>query len=591
MLSGEQPFPGNNVTSILYKLVHVDPIEPPNLEMNGLVPQKWHEVFSKVLAKRPDDRYQTATEFVQDLEFCLGSWFGAMGEETLLESGGGRVTSAAQAVTPVDDGATVSLPRVAEPPPVPETTEALPVMRDAPPPMPAARPVEAADASPLTVQLKAPPADASPLTTPLQRPPAAVLTPPPLPPSQEKTILMDASALALPPAKPTERVARPPATDSPATIVMNAVLAPPSAAPRPAAPPPPTVKERSIEDTLKPPRPLAAPVGMVARPPAGSRGLPIGLIVGGAGLLFVGAAVVAGIALYRSAQEAPVPEATPTPAPLVAEAFTPPPTPEPPPVAPGVLRIQSDPAGAAITVNGESRGATPLDLGDLEVGIYEVKAELKGFVAQTRSVQLSIEQPQQEVAFSLARPQPASGLVDVISMPFGAAVKIDGAAAGETPLTGHRLKPGTHRVEVSIEGHQVWSGEVQVESGRRARLEAQLQPIVAATPAPTPRPDVVDTNQVYLPGDVDTPPRKLKGTASYPDNAPKLRSGQSASVSVSFVVTEDGEVTDPKIMESGGRILDDAVLGAVRGWKYAPGVKKGVQVKVRMTVKQTFRAG
>ena len=25
MLSGEQPFPGNNVTSILYKLVHVEP--------------------------------------------------------------------------------------------------------------------------------------------------------------------------------------------------------------------------------------------------------------------------------------------------------------------------------------------------------------------------------------------------------------------------------------------------------------------------------------------------------------------------------------------------------------------------------------
>ena len=76
MLSGEQPFPGTNVTSILYKLVHVEPIEPANLEMNGLVPQKWHEVFGKVLAKKPDDRYQTATEFVQDLEYCLGAWFG-----------------------------------------------------------------------------------------------------------------------------------------------------------------------------------------------------------------------------------------------------------------------------------------------------------------------------------------------------------------------------------------------------------------------------------------------------------------------------------------------------------------------------------
>src|SRR4029079_8106465 len=77
MLSGEQPFPGNNVTSILYKLVHVAPVEPANLELNRLVPQKWQEVFGKVLAKRPDDRYQTASEYVQDLEYCLGTWFGS----------------------------------------------------------------------------------------------------------------------------------------------------------------------------------------------------------------------------------------------------------------------------------------------------------------------------------------------------------------------------------------------------------------------------------------------------------------------------------------------------------------------------------
>src|SRR5258705_5940232 len=93
MLCGEQPFPGNNVTSILYKLVHVDPIEPANLEMNGLVPEKWHEVFGRVLAKKPDDRYQTATEFVQDLEYCLGAWFGAI-EETAT---GGAVRSPAPA--------------------------------------------------------------------------------------------------------------------------------------------------------------------------------------------------------------------------------------------------------------------------------------------------------------------------------------------------------------------------------------------------------------------------------------------------------------------------------------------------------------
>ena len=90
MLSGQQPFPGANVTSILYKLVHVDPVEPADLEMNGLVPQKWREVFHKVLAKKPEDRYQTASAFVQDLEYCLGSWFTGLGnEETVSLAGAG----------------------------------------------------------------------------------------------------------------------------------------------------------------------------------------------------------------------------------------------------------------------------------------------------------------------------------------------------------------------------------------------------------------------------------------------------------------------------------------------------------------------
>ena len=52
--------------------------------MNGLVPQKWREVFGRVLAKKPDDRYQTASAFVQDLEYCLGSWFTAMGDEAAI---------------------------------------------------------------------------------------------------------------------------------------------------------------------------------------------------------------------------------------------------------------------------------------------------------------------------------------------------------------------------------------------------------------------------------------------------------------------------------------------------------------------------
>ena len=60
---------------------------------------------------------------------------------------------------------------------------------------------------------------------------------------------------------------------------------------------------------------------------------------------------------------------------------------------------------------------------------------------------------------------------------------------------------------------------------------------------------------------------------------------------MSFVVSENGEVTDLKVVESGGKAVDEAVMAAIRGWRYSPAVKKGVKVKVRITFKQTFRAG
>jgi TonB family protein len=102
----------------------------------------------------------------------------------------------------------------------------------------------------------------------------------------------------------------------------------------------------------------------------------------------------------------------------------------------------------------------------------------------------------------------------------------------------------------------------------------------------------VDPAKVYQPSEIDTQPRRLSGgSAQYPDGAPRMRSGDSVSVSLSFVITEDGEVADIKVTESGGKALDDAVTAAVQKWKYAPGIKKGVKVKVRSGAKQTFRAG
>jgi serine/threonine-protein kinase len=67
MLSGERPFPGPHIAAVLYKIVHRDPIRPSSLERLGFVPERWNELFSKVLAKEASQRFTSAGEFVRAL--------------------------------------------------------------------------------------------------------------------------------------------------------------------------------------------------------------------------------------------------------------------------------------------------------------------------------------------------------------------------------------------------------------------------------------------------------------------------------------------------------------------------------------------
>jgi eukaryotic-like serine/threonine-protein kinase len=77
LLSGESPFPGELVGTILHKLVHAEPVFPAGLEQLGLVSEKWREVFGRALAKNPVERYATAAELVSNLvELFPGSWLG-----------------------------------------------------------------------------------------------------------------------------------------------------------------------------------------------------------------------------------------------------------------------------------------------------------------------------------------------------------------------------------------------------------------------------------------------------------------------------------------------------------------------------------
>jgi TonB family protein len=522
MLSGQQPFPGQNVTSILYKLVHVDPIQPADLEMNGLVPQKWREVFLKVLAKKPENRHPTAGAFVRDLEYCLGSWFGSLAEQETVSLS-----------TPVLDESTVTLSRMAGPQI----------------PGPAA-------AEPKALPLATPPEDEGAGAT-LVLPAAAAG-------DDETAVLPAAPAVEDPGPAPTVKVA-----------------------------PPLTSQTLPPEPTLRAPRAGTEPGVTEALPrPSLRRGVPAGWLLGGGAVVVVLALGIVGWAFWQRSRadqraEQPItPVSEPTAEPSAA--------PTPAPLASGALRVESEPPGAQVRVSGQVKGRTPLQLSELPFGTYQVRVDLRGYEPQSRDVTLEPASPAAELRLTLARPAaPTSGAADILSTPAGASVSLDGQPAGVTPLAGLKLKPGKHRVELALEGHETWAGTVDVAAGDTGRVEVRLVARPATPPPPTPEP--VDTARVYenVAGKVDTLARKLSGTSpSYPSGrARRLKREERISVVVRFVVNEAGDVQDVSVVESAEKAVDEVVVAAVRTWKYQPATMQGVRVKVYVMFKQTFLGG
>ena len=65
LATGEQPFPGETMTAVSYKVVHTEPIPPSKL--NPAVPPNLESAILKCLAKNPAARYQTGEEIAHDL--------------------------------------------------------------------------------------------------------------------------------------------------------------------------------------------------------------------------------------------------------------------------------------------------------------------------------------------------------------------------------------------------------------------------------------------------------------------------------------------------------------------------------------------
>jgi predicted Ser/Thr protein kinase len=176
-----------------------------------------------------------------------------------------------------------------------------------------------------------------------------------------------------------------------------------------------------------------------------------------------------------------------------------------------------------------------------------------------------------------------------------------GGVAGGTPALPPSAPVGSEDVVLAVPSPEPPRPTPVARRVARA-APVPIPPPIAPTPSPPPEPAMAEPVVVYAPSrpevsvephrvyevdEIDVPPRRIQGmTAPYPDWGPELSRGQRASITASFVVTEEGDVTDIRVEKGGGAL--EAGLVEISSWKYLPGLKDGVPVKVRVHWKHTF---
>ena len=65
MITGEKPFPGESITTVIYKIVNEEPVPPRTIDPT--IHPGISAAVMRALAKEPEDRHQSCHEFLEDL--------------------------------------------------------------------------------------------------------------------------------------------------------------------------------------------------------------------------------------------------------------------------------------------------------------------------------------------------------------------------------------------------------------------------------------------------------------------------------------------------------------------------------------------
>ncbi|OLB26010.1 MAG: hypothetical protein DMG41_05000 [Acidobacteria bacterium] len=87
MITGEKPFPGQNITTVIYKIVNEEPVPPRQIDAS--IHPGISTVVLKALAKEPEQRYQSCREMLEDLRNYRAQGFAGASPNSTMVIGGG----------------------------------------------------------------------------------------------------------------------------------------------------------------------------------------------------------------------------------------------------------------------------------------------------------------------------------------------------------------------------------------------------------------------------------------------------------------------------------------------------------------------
>ena len=168
----------------------------------------------------------------------------------------------------------------------------------------------------------------------------------------------------------------------------------------------------------------------------------------------------------------------------------------------GDLHVQTDPQGAAVFVDGESRGVTPVTVRGIPEGSHVVKLTHRFHEDAVKTVEIVANtETRIDHAFSAAQ-----GTLQIISNPTNALIRLNGEAIeATTPATLTDLPTGAYQVTVDTKYHRDVTRTVDVlpDKVSRETFELQMAPwgtlTVNASPAGT-KISFIDLDTEYQPG-------------------------------------------------------------------------------------------